>query len=207
MFTDPSLQAYLDSKGLAQVKQSAQAFVRDRFNANPRYSFNNADIMINHSIDVMNIAVEVAKDYTDADLKVILLGALFHDIGKTADETPQVLQQRHAQFNWDIANEFFESLDLSPDQLHKLRNILFENPETINSCIEQKIVKEADKIAFVTDEVLQTAFYAWAESLAEGNGKLELQRKFDKTKTLELPSAREIAGMYSEVMRERWELM
>lgn len=206
MFSDTSLQAYLDSQGLDQLKESAETFLRDRFNANPRYSFNNADIMINHSIDVMNIAVEVAKDYPDADLKVILLGALFHDIGKTANESAEVLQQRHAQFNWDIANEFFKGLDLSSAQLEKLKNILFENPETINSCIEQKIVKEADKVAFVTDEVLQTAFNNWAERLPDGKGKTELQRKLDKTLSLELPRAKEIAGTYSEVMRERWKL-
>jgi len=207
MFSDTSLQAYLDSQGLDQLKESAETFLRDRFNANPRYSFNNADIMINHSIDVMNIAVEVAKDYPDADLKVILLGALFHDIGKTANESAEVLQQRHAQFNWDIANGFLSTLGLTAVQLEKLMNILFENPDTINSCIEQKIVKEADKVAFVTDEVLQTAFNNWSERLGVGKGKVELQRKLDKVKTLELPRAKEIVGKYSEIMRSKWKLV
>jgi len=208
MFSDLSLQDFLTNRGMdLQVKQGAETFLRERFNANPKYSFNNADIMIDHSIDVMNIAIELSKDYPQADITVILLGALFHDIGKTANEAPEVLKAQHAQFNWDIANKFLSTLGLTAVQLEKLKNILFENPETINSCIEQKIVKEADKVAFVTDDGLQTAFYSWAEGLVVGNGKVELQRKLDKVKTLELPRAKEIVGKYSEIMRSKWKLV
>ena len=206
MQRDIRLDDYLAEKGLERIVKDAQNFLKTKFESNPRYSFNNPDIMINHSIDVMNIALEVSKDYEDADLVVILLGALFHDIGKTANESPEVLQARHAQFNWDIANEFLSKMNLSPDQLVKLTNILFENPETLDTCLEQRIVKETDKVAFITDEALQVAFYTWAEGVAAGNGKVELQRKLDKTKFLQLPGAEKIAGKYREVMKEIWRL-
>jgi putative nucleotidyltransferase with HDIG domain len=197
----------LEAKGInTQVVLAAQEFLREKFKANPRYSFNNPDIMINHSIQVMDIAIEIASQVPDCDLLVMSLGALFHDIGKAADETPEVLKERHAQFNWSIASEFLNGIELTPEQIEILKNILFEKPETYDSCIEQKIVKEADMITFMKDPILQEAFYNWAEGLQPGNGKTELQKKLDKIKKLTLEKSKELAKEPYENMRNKWRL-
>jgi len=197
----------LEAKGInTQVVLAAQQFLREKFNANPRYSFNNPDIMINHSIQVMDVAVEIASQVPDSDLLVVSLGALFHDIGKAADETPEVLKERHAQFNWSIASEFLDGIELTQVQIEILKNILFEKPDTYETRIEQKIVKEADMITFMKDVTLQQAFYNWAEGLQQGDGKKELQKKLDKIKKLTLERSKDLAKEPYENMRNKWGL-
>lgn len=197
----------LEANGVnTQVVFAAQEFLRKQFIANPSYSFNNADIMINHSIQVMDVAVDIGSQIPECDLLVVSLGALFHDIGKVAKVSPEILKDKHSEYNWVIASEFLNGIVLTPEQTEKLKNILYERPETLKSCVEQQAVKDGDRISFMKDYVLQKALYDWAEGIHTGTGILELQKKLNNVTSLVFERSKELAKEPYENMRNKWGL-
>lgn len=167
-------------KTIEQTKQ----FVKESFIKNPSYSFNNWKIMYNHSLKVMDTALEISN-ITGGDKLILSLRALLHDIGKTFNADETALRHNHEDFNYLVARNFIDSLGLSTEQNNKLQNILNKNSDLL----EKQIIKDADIIAYFTDRELQQVFKQWTE---DNNLPHELQRKQESINNLRFDVSKKI---------------
>jgi putative nucleotidyltransferase with HDIG domain len=176
--------------------EAAKHFVRDAFIKNPKFSFNDWTIMYDHSLHVLDLSLKISKKVI-CNKAVVSLGALLHDIGKTYEADEETLIKNHARLAWTISGDFLNRLDLRPAQLYHLKEILGGNL----TGPEGDIIHDADIIAFLVDERLQSAFQKWAKSK---NMDGEMRRKIDKFNSLRLGASREIGRKFYDQARARW---
>lgn len=105
-----------------------------------KYRFSYGQNLARHTLEVIRIAESIAKDLK-ADVKVVKLAALMHDIGKVVitDSLGSENKQHH-----HISGEIAKKYNM-PD---KVVNAIEAHHEDVESnCIEAEIVKIADKIS------------------------------------------------------------
>ena len=176
----------------------------ESFEENPNYSFGDASLMIDHSIHVQEIAMNIAEVVV-CNKAVVFIGSIFHDIGKTKmiDGKPvpwEVLRERHESFNYEVISNFLTEFNVSDavrSQLQELFNISAKSPEST-------IIKDSDIIEFYMNSRLQAALKNWADKQNLPN---ELQRKADKfDSVLSCDFSKELALPYLSLMKKRWNL-
>jgi putative nucleotidyltransferase with HDIG domain len=183
---------------MSQAIDLVKEFVKSSFRNNSAYSFGDWRIMVEHSMKVGDFAVQIAREIS-CDVELLTIEALLHDIGKTYPANPKILRQQHSGLGYKVAGNFLSRLRLSQERTDKLEEFLLGNLDTI----EGRIIKDADIIAFYSDEKLQRALKVWGDH--EGLSD-ELQRKADKMEKLQFDVSRQIAKPLYEKMRTQWQL-
>ncbi|HVZ58467.1 MAG TPA: HD domain-containing protein [Patescibacteria group bacterium] len=179
------------------VKQSID-FVNKSFEENPHYSFNDWHIMADHSVQVMNYALQIADGYpVQVDPLVIALAALFHDIGKVVHADEQTLLEKHEELGREVTNDLLNKLDLTEKQKQKIQDLFSLD----DNSLEKQIVKDADYVDFFINETLHKAAKKWAD---EENQNAHLKRKFDRFERM-LPESKKLARPFYEKLKEEWE--
>lgn len=183
-------------KSLDDITEETKLFVFEEFEANPHYSFGDGSIMYQHSLHVLDYALELTSELP-CDKLIVTLEALLHDIGKTYKADEAVLQERHHELGWKVCEKYLKSLKLTDTQLGELK--LFFEKKT--DSIESRIVKDADVIAFYSDARLHNQFRRWAE---EKNKEGELERKLNKFDSLNFSISKQIAEPLHEKLKQKW---
>ncbi len=181
------------------ITNQVEKFVKDSFEKNPSYSFNDWTIMYNHSLMVRDVSFKIAKDI-NCDKKLLEIEALLHDIGKTYKTDLKTLREHHNELGYEVVKQFLPELNLSQEQSFKLEDFLRGQVKSV----ESMIIKDADIIAFFADKRLQEAFSGWADK--EGL-KDELQRKADKINKINFESSKELAMEPYQEMKNIWHLL
>lgn len=183
--------------------QEAKQFLIKSFTENPSYSFGDDSIMIEHSINVANLCLNLAV-YYDYDPTTLALGGMFHDIGKSIlidgkPVDPVILRDKHETFNYPMMKEFLSG-KVDDNVLELLKDAF--DPEGDSDI--KHLVKDADIIEFYMNYRLQKALKEWGDK--EGFFT-ELQKKADKfEKVLWSEKSKEMARPFWEVMKLRWNL-
>lgn len=152
--------------------------------------------MYDHSILVMNLSLQIGQGM-DCDKTVLSIAALLHDIGKTVKADEETLRKQHAELSAETSKEFIENLKITEHQKKQILQILQKQ----GNCIEQKIIHDADIVAFFSDEQLQNAFQKWAE---EKGLKTELKRKLDKFNDIQFTQSKNLAKDGFDKLSEKW---
>lgn len=102
-----------------------------------------------HTFRVMKIALKIAKSQPNADVEVIKIAALLHDIARVKEDSDPSRKIDHSILGAEIAENILRKLNYSEDFIknvtHCIRSHRFrgnEKPETI----EAKILSDADKL-------------------------------------------------------------
>lgn len=186
-----AVRALLKRKSeMDSIINSAKDFLYDRFQKFPHYSFGDGNIMYEHSLQVHNFATKLAHKIK-ANLMVVELCAIFHDIGKTLDLDHEILERDHEVLGWKVVKEFLNSQKLSNEDLSKIES--FFNAE---DSVERNIVKDADIIAFYADKRLQKEYLTWAKQQGEPRNNELIQKKWGKFDKLNFKESKEIAFEY-----------
>ena len=173
------------------------AFVKKAFQDNPHYSFNHWSVMYNHSVNVQELAMEIANDVVCNRL-VTSIGALLHDIGKTYHADHETLHKTHESFNLIVTQEFLDKLGLISDELIQVRNLISYNSDST----EMKIIKDADALAMCFDKKLYMLWIEWAIKNVLTN---DIKRKLDKYSMLHFDVSRRLAEPKLIEMKNDWD--
>jgi|GEM_PF-1011616 len=176
--------------------KKTREFVKNSFIKNPHYSFDHWSVMYNHSIKVENIALKIAKEI-ECDKKLVVLGALLHDIGKTHKVDTHTLHYNHEDFNLKVSKKFIKSLDLPVDTAKEFEDIVSYNSHSV----EAKIIKDADALALYADKRLYMLFLVWA---IENKLFSSIQRKIDKWGKLNFDVSKKIGKKWYRQMCSDW---
>jgi len=172
------------------VIEKTKRFIKREFRSRPRFCFNNWKIMYNHSLLVEKFCLELAKKIK-CDNLVLRIGALLHDIGKTYDEDEQTLMDKHEELGYEVSKEFLENLNINNDRLLRIKNLFSKEDKTV----EKKIIKDADKISFLADPVIQEVYKEWAEKRGE---KDRFRDKVEMSYTFYFEVSKKIAKPFYE---------
>lgn len=180
----------------------AKQFLVESFTKNPNYSFGDGSIMIEHSINVATIGLDLCV-YHSYNPTLVAVGGLFHDIGKamTIDNKPidpKILRERHEDFNLPMMELFIDNYKIEGDIKNKLVNIFDHKDEILVNMIQ-----DADITEFYMNFRLQKAFNDWANKQQLPK---ELQRKADTFNTMHLEEGKRVAKPFWEIMKLRWGL-
>lgn len=178
--------------------EQTENFLKISFQENPSYSFNDWIIMYEHSLKVRDFALKIAES-VECNKELLTIEALLHDIGKCCKASSKTLREHHAELGYDVAKEFVSQLNLPEEVKNNL--VMFLKGQL--DSVEGQVVKDADIIAFLSDEKLQNALKIWAD---KENLPGELQKKLNKINNLKFDVSKEIALPFFESMRERWNL-
>lgn len=104
---------------------------------------------IEHTFRVMKLAIKIAEHQPEADIEVVKVSALLHDIARVKEDTDPERKIDHSILGAEIAGDILKRLNFSGDFIkkvtHCIRSHRFrgkERPETI----EAKILSDADKL-------------------------------------------------------------
>lgn len=183
---------------LEDLTEETKLFVFEEFTANPSFSFGDGSIMYQHSLHVLEYALEIASEFT-CDKTVVILEALLHDIGKTYKTSHEVLQEKHHELGWKVCEKYLNSLNLTAAQLHELK-VFFEKK---TNSIESRIVKDADVIAFYADPRLHNSFKRWTN---DKNLEEELERKLAKFDSLHFSVSKQLGEKHWEKLKTKWQV-
>ncbi len=134
--------------------KNTEKFIKNRFKKYPKWSFNDWRVMYEHSLDVKDIAIEIAKK-CGADETVTALAGLLHDIGKTYMASNEVLEKYAHDLNGRVAKPLIKSLQLTEKQAEDLVTAIGYHKLTK----EMKVMMDADAIAFFKDKRLHGLFF------------------------------------------------
>ena len=171
-------------------------FVKKSFQKNPHHSFNNWQIMYNHSLLVKKLSLKLAK-HINCNQTALSIGALLHDIGKTYKADQMTLHEKHEELNSVVAEKFLKNLNLTPKN-HKL---IIEIISRKGSSNEMKIVKDADTISGWKDKKLYMLVIKW---LLKNNLQGSLDRKLAKFENLNFEISKKIGKPWYEKMKKDW---
>ena len=180
------------------IIESVEQFLKQAFEANPSYSFDDPDIMIRHAMMVRDIALKIENE-VHCDRSLLEVMALFHDIGKAYAADQETLRKKHAELGYEVTKDFLPTLKLSEEDLECLENFLKGDMTSLHA----QIVKDADVIAFFADPILQVALKNWGE---KNDLPHELQRKADRIETLTFETSKQIARPLYDQMVAKWRL-
>lgn len=174
-------------------------FVKEAFQKNPHYSFNDWTVMYEHSKRVKDIAFQIASEQV-CDNIVVMVSAFLHDIGKIYKADQATLHHDHEKLNSIVAKDFLDSLEITTEQRKKIDAIITGD----DSLIESKIVADADKLAFYLDHRLYMLWIEWAEK--SGVASIEDRiRKLEQYKKLNFSISVKIGAGSWDKMRRDWE--
>lgn len=183
-------------KGLDELTEDTKLFVFEEFEANPHYSFGDGTIMYQHSLHVLDFALELASEFT-CDKTVVTLEALLHDIGKTYKADEETLHAKHHELGWKVCEKYLKSLKLTSEQMEELKKFFEKKTDSV----ESRIVKDADVIAFFADPRLHTKFKLWAEDRGKTD---ELSRKLAKFDSLHFSASKQLAQVHYDKLKQKW---
>lgn len=170
---------------MEQAIVEADSFLRQAFQQHPHFSFGDWRIMYEHSRLVRDYALRIAES-VPCDTLVLQLGALLHDIGKTVIADEETLRAHHGRMGYDVSKPFLESLRIAPAQREKVLSLFLGG-----SCVEKRIISDADLLAFLADRRLQEALAQWAEKRGLAG---EIERKVSKARSLHFKASMAIAA-------------
>lgn len=183
-------------KTLDDITEETKLFVFEEFEANPGFSFGDGSIMYQHSLHVLEYALEIASEFP-CDKTIVTLEALLHDIGKTYRASDEALQKRHHELGWRVCEKYLKSLNLTATQLYELKAFF----EKKTNSVESRIVKDADVIAFYADPRLHTKFKLWAEEKELAG---ELERKLAKFDSLYFSVSKQLGEKHHSKLKQKW---
>lgn len=100
-----------------------------------------------HTIRVYNLAEQIAQ-HENADLEIIQIAAILHDIGRPEQELSKG-KVCHAEIGAKMALEILQKHPISPDKIkniiHSIQCHRFKN-NNVPQTIEAKIIYDADKL-------------------------------------------------------------
>lgn len=104
------------------------------------------DIWDEHIKYVVENAISLAKEY-GADVEIVELGALLHDIAKPSKYGPA---EEHHIYGAEIAEQLLTELNYPKDKIEQVKNCVLNHRGSVNrpkDTIEEQCVADADVIA------------------------------------------------------------
>ncbi|MEF3245646.1 MAG: HD domain-containing protein [Caldisericaceae bacterium] len=102
-----------------------------------------------HTMRVMNMALRIAKDYPEADVKVIEFASILHDIARVKEDTDKENKIDHAILGAEMSREILKGFgydDLFINEVaHAIETHRYRS-ERRPQTLEAKIVSDADKL-------------------------------------------------------------
>jgi len=182
----------------------AKEFLVDSFTRNPSYSFGDASIMIEHSLNAANIGMNLCTIYS-YETTTVSIGCMFHDIGKAIlmdgqPVDPKLLREKHEDFNLPMVKIFLGKTGIKGKMADNLSTLFSQK---VSGGLKA-LIKDADIIELYMNVRLQTALKNWADANGFPN---EMQRKASKfDAVLSFDKSKEMARPYWEAMKVRWKL-
>lgn len=116
-----------------------------------------------HSFEHVERVCEIAAFLTrneNADLELVQLGAILHDVGRAVGEP-------HNETGAELAREILEDINYPPEKVERIAKIVLRHRQSIGlglETLEEKIVWDADKIDLIGVTGILRAFH-WAGSM------------------------------------------
>lgn len=173
-----------------------EKFLKQRFIKYPHWSFNNWRVMYEHSIDVKNIALKLAKKIK-CDPTIAGISALLHDIGKTYKTSEKNLEINAHTLNAIVARTFLKGSGLPKNKIRKILTILSYK----SRAVEYKIMTDADALAFFKDKRLHSLYFEWALKKQKRQNLKRHLKKFDQ---LHFPESKKIGTKWFKKMLKEW---
>ena len=141
------------------------------------------DIWNNHIKYVVQNAIKLANEY-GADVEIVELGALLHDIAKPSKCGTN---EEHHIYGAQIAEELLTQLNYPKDKIELVKNCVLNHRGSVNrpkNTIEEQCVADADAISHFDciPMLFNTAYKKLDLSLADGKEwvKKKLERDYNK---------------------------
>ncbi len=126
---------------------------------------------VEHIVRVYDWSRELAKNYPEADLKVLKVAAYWHDVGRKY-ESKKV--DNHNVKSGRIVEKYLQKKHFSNDFINKVKDAAINHSFSFSpTTIEGKILHDADKIAFFPDHTILDAY----DSMEEGYETNSFNRK------------------------------
>ena len=176
------------------VESIREELIRRCKTYNQKYNY---DIWNEHIKYVVKNAVELAEKY-GADVEIVELGALLHDIAKPSEYGPR---EEHHIYGVEIADELLTKLNYPEDRKERVKECVLRHRASSNlprNTIEEEIVADADAISHFDciPMLFHKYYYADRLSVKEGAEKVrkKLERDFNK-----------LSDRTKELMKDRYE--
>lgn len=165
-----------------------------------------------HIKRVYNLCLKIGKKL-DADIKILKIAALLHDIGRNKEAE---IKRNHAEISAELANNFLAPFDLIKEEIeniiHCIRAHSFSN-EIEPKTLEAKILSDADKL----DALGAIGLYRTIGFTVKNRGgvdqvidhlktkimKLRNQMYLDVSKKIANERERIISNFYKKILREK----
>ncbi len=161
---------------------------------NEKYNY---DFWNDHIKYVVKNAVELAKEY-NADIEIVELGALLHDIAMPSEFGPR---EEHNAYGVKIADELLTKLNYPEDRKERVKECVLRHrgsKELPRNTIEEQCVADADVIAHFDciPSLFHLVYNEMNLSVEEGENylKKKLERDYNK-----------LSNKTREIMRVRYE--
>lgn len=111
-----------------------------------------------HGVRVMTyckkfIELKEFKDRKDIDVTVLLVGALFHDIGKVKalDKNNEIIygseaDRNHEKIGSEIVKEYIDKIIIDQDTIKRIQDVILESDDQTQTTIEGMLIKDADRL-------------------------------------------------------------
>jgi len=155
-----------------------------------------------HVERVYNLCLEFGKTLK-ANLKILQIAALLHDIGRIHEKTNIKNKKNHAELSAKIASEFLASLGISISQeesnqiIHCIRSHSFSNKSNPRT-LEAKILSDVDKL----DALGAIGLYRTIGFTMKKGGGLDQVIEHLENKIMELKSQMHL-DISKEIAKER----
>lgn len=135
-----------------KIIKKAEKFAKKKYQEGDKYH------NWQHVQDVLEVALKLSKHYPDADLEVLKLAIIFHDVDYTNPET-------HALDSSKIAEEFLVKLKYPQEKIEKIVKVILSHSSKQRkklgdtALIEGKIIYDADKFRLACSADASEKFY------------------------------------------------
>ena len=130
---------------------------------------------IHHTLDVYHSAESIAKEegITDSDLKLLLVGAIYHDVGYL------IQNNNHEQLSCEIARQYLPQFDYTEEEINLICGIIMATkiPQRPKSHLEE-IICDADLNYLGRNDFLSIQEKLYEEMFAFGY--IENKREWNK---------------------------
>ena len=117
---------------------------------------------VEHIVRVYDWSRELAKNYPEADLKVLKVAAYWHDVGRKNESQKT---DDHNIKSGKMVEDYLLKKEAPKDFIFRVKEAVINHSFTFKSeTIEGRIIHDADKIAFFPDHTIQDAY----DSMKEG---------------------------------------
>lgn len=158
---------------------------------------NGYDFWNEHIKYVVKNAVELAKKY-DADVEIVELGALLHDIAMPSEYGPR---EEHHIYGAEIAEQLLTELNFPKDRMEHVKNCVLNHrgsKDRPRNTVEEQCVADADVMAHF-DNIPSLFALAYREMrLLEVEGKEFVKKKLER-------DFGKLSSRTREVLKDRYE--